>query len=79
MDQVIRAQKMESVGMIAAGMAHDFNNVLSIILPNAQMIQLRTPQDLAVRNTLKSSSPHPTAPANLRGSCCHWRAKRQLR
>jgi len=48
MDQVIRAQKMESVGMLAAGMAHDFNNVLSIILPNAQMIQLRSPQDLAV-------------------------------
>jgi len=29
-------------------MAHDFNNVLSIIVPNAQLIQLRTPQDLAV-------------------------------
>jgi two-component system cell cycle sensor histidine kinase/response regulator CckA len=42
MEQVTRAQKMESVGTLAAGVAHDFNNILGIILPNAELVKLRS-------------------------------------
>ena len=35
--QLIKAQKMESVALLAGGVAHDFNNMLGVILGHAEM------------------------------------------
>ena len=39
-EETIRTQKLESIGLLAGGLAHDFNNILSGILGNTQLARL---------------------------------------
>lgn len=40
--KLLQAQKMETIGTLTAGLAHDFNNIIGAISPTAEMIMLQT-------------------------------------
>ncbi|MBD2454607.1 response regulator [Nostoc sp. FACHB-87] len=42
-NQILRAQRLESIGTLASGIAHDLNNILTPILTAAQLLQLKLP------------------------------------
>ncbi len=52
-DQLMQSQKMESVGRLAGGVAHDFNNMLQAMLGYTEMVLDDAPPDAAFRRDLE--------------------------
>ncbi len=63
--QLAQAQKMESVGRLAGGVAHDFNNMLSVIMGWADMARLTLPREHSLRDTFEHIMDAAQRSANL--------------
>ena len=48
-EQLSRAQKMEAIGTLAAGVAHDLNNILSGIVSYPDLLLMNLPEDSPMR------------------------------
>ncbi len=49
-----RAQKMESLGLLAGGVAHDLNNVLSGIVSYPELLLMNLPEDSKLRKPIET-------------------------
>ncbi|PKK88895.1 MAG: PAS domain-containing sensor histidine kinase [Candidatus Wallbacteria bacterium HGW-Wallbacteria-1] len=63
--QLLQVQKIESIGRLAGGVAHDFNNMLSIILGNSEMIMENIGADNPLRTNLEEIRNAAERSANL--------------
>lgn len=61
--RILEMQKLESLGLLAGGLAHDFNNQLTVILGHACLMQKQLPPDnalLALVQPIEQAARHST-------------------
>jgi two-component system, cell cycle sensor histidine kinase and response regulator CckA len=60
-----QSQRMQSVGQVAAGVAHDFNNILTIIKGHASLLQETAPPGLALSRSIQEIAAATERAVNL--------------
>ncbi|HEY9160705.1 MAG TPA: GAF domain-containing protein [Desulfomonilia bacterium] len=63
--QLFKAQKLESIGILAGGVAHDFNNMLLVIMGSLELTMLGLPQDSKLVSNIKRAIETCTRAADL--------------
>ncbi len=63
--QLVQSQKIESIGRLAGGVAHDFNNMLQAILGNTEIALMKTESESPVRTSLQEIQKYAQHSADL--------------
>jgi two-component system, cell cycle sensor histidine kinase and response regulator CckA len=65
LDQLQRAQKMEAIGMLAGGVAHDLNNVLSGLVSYPELILMDLPEESPLQKPIRTIQNSGERAANI--------------
>jgi PAS domain S-box-containing protein len=76
--QLIQAQKMESIGQLAGGVAHDFNNILTAIIGYGSILQLKMAAHDPLRTNVDQILESAGRAANLTNSLLAFSRKQVL-
>ena len=64
-EQLLKAQKMEAIGTLVGGVAHDLNNILSGILSYPELLLMDMPQDNPLRKPIETIQESGTKAAAI--------------
>ena len=78
-EQLLQAQKMESVGRLAGGVAHDFNNMLGVILGHVELALQQSVPDDPLFTPLQEIQKAARRSADLTGQLLAFARKQPVR
>jgi PAS domain S-box-containing protein len=64
-DQLRHSQKMEAVGLLAGGISHDFNNILTAIIGYGNLVKMKMPADDPLQPYIEQILSSSARAANL--------------
>lgn len=77
-EQLRQSQKMEALGQLAGGVAHDFNNILTAILGYSSLLQMKLPFDDPLRHNVEEILRSTTRASDLTQSLLAFSRKQVL-
>lgn len=64
-EQLLQSQKLESIGQLAGGVAHDYNNILGVVIGYAQLLKAKHRGDYEIRQPADAILTAATRGADL--------------
>ncbi|MBL7049406.1 MAG: PAS domain S-box protein [Nitrospira sp.] len=77
-DELMHSQKMEAVGQLAGGVAHEFNNILTAIINNAFLLKKKTPEGSETLSRINKIQELSESAARIAGELLTFSRKQAL-